>query len=101
MHRRDLIKAAGIMAVLPAIPQTARSDSPVDMNNPAVIALKYVEDATEASRPDKMGFKGQDQICENCRFYAGVDSEWGGCSLFQNRLVKAAGWCSGWIPLNT
>ena len=101
MKRRKLLKAAGALSVLPLIPRIAKSDSPVDMNNPAVVALKYVEDASDATRTDKMGFKGEDQICANCRFYAGVDGEWGSCSLFQNRLVKGAGWCTGWVPLNT
>lgn len=64
----------------------------------AAKALKYVEDATEAERTDKMGVAGSEQLCSNCRFYAPSDEEWGGCALFQYRLVAGPGWCTAWVP---
>jgi hypothetical protein len=60
--------------------------------------LKYTEDASNASRMDKMGVAAADQYCDNCQFYTRTDDAWGGCSLFQNRLVASKGWCMGWVP---
>ena len=37
------------------------------MDDPTAKALKYV-DATTATRADKMGVAGSDQLCSNCRF---------------------------------
>ena len=99
IKRRNLLKSATALAALPLIASTARGRTPVSLTDPAVVALKYVEDATDATRVDKMGFKGNAQICSNCRFYAKTDAVWGGCALFQNKLVKGEGWCNGWVPL--
>ncbi|MBT3563050.1 high-potential iron-sulfur protein [Pseudomonadales bacterium] len=99
IKRRNLLKSASALAALPFIASTARASTPVSLTDPAVVALKYVEDATDATRVDKMGFKGNAQICSNCRFYAKTDAVWGGCALFQNKLVKGEGWCNGWVPL--
>ena len=71
----------------------------VPETDPAAVALKYVEVASTAVRADKMGVAGSEQICGNCRFYKdSATPEWGGCSLFQNRLVAKQGWCTGWVP---
>ena len=99
IKRRNLLKSASALAALPFIASTARASTPVSLTDPAVVALKYVEDATDATRVDKMGFTGNAQICSNCRFYAKTDAVWGGCALFQNKLVKGEGWCNGWVPL--
>ncbi len=31
-------------------------------------------------------------------YVAGADG-WGGCSIFQSKLVKGEGWCSAWTPV--
>jgi len=98
INRRTFIQTAAALSAASALPLIARASTPVEKNSPAVAALKYVEEASNAERADKMGFKGEDQICSNCRFYAKTDESWGGCVLFQNRLVKGRGWCTGWVP---
>ena len=44
-----------------------------------------------------MGVKGSDQVCTNCRFYGLVEEkdDWGGCQLFQNRLVAGLAGAQG------
>ncbi|SVC20000.1 uncharacterized protein METZ01_LOCUS272854 [marine metagenome] len=56
----------------------------VGTDNPTVIALKYVEDAGQANRLDKMGVTGAEHIFANCRFYADSDTEATGCTLLAN-----------------
>ena len=71
----------------------------VPEDEPAAAALNYVEVASTAVRADKMGVAGSEQICGNCLFYKDSKKpEWGGCALFQNRLVAEQGWCMGWVP---
>ena len=89
------------MALIPAINvQTAQAAGIVPEDDPTAKALRYVEDAEKATRTDKMGVKGSDQVCTNCRFYGLVEEkdDWGSCQLFQNRLVAGPGWCAGWVP---
>mgnify|MGYP006167010353 CR=1 FL=1 len=106
ISRRQFIKLSSISAALPLLsqvklisPVSAAVTGKVPTDDPAAIALKYVEVASTAVRTDKMGVLGSEQICGNCRFYKDSETpKWGGCALFQNRLVAEAGWCKGWIP---
>ena len=76
------------------------ANAKVPLDDPSAVALKYVEVANTATRTEKMGVPGASQICANCRFYAvGEEGAWGGCALFQNRLVAKEGWCVGWVPM--
>ena len=82
------------------IPAIANAASNVDLKDPSAVALKYVENASNAQRADKMGTAAADQFCDNCRFYK-VDSgnaARGGCALFKNNLVAGKGWCAAWVP---
>ena len=72
----------------------------VGTDNPTVIALKYVEDAEQANRVDKVGVTGAEHIFANCRFYADPDAEATGCALLANQLVPAKAWCIGWVPIS-
>ena len=105
VSRRRFIKLATVSTALPLLGNIHPSIAADEMNkvpasDPAAIGLKYVEDAESAIRSDKMGIAASEQICGNCNFYkAGEDAAWGGCALFQNRLVAKAGWCVGWIPV--
>ena len=97
--RRQLLKMAGGLALLPAINLPVFAAEKVPLDDPAAKALKYVEDASQATgRVDKMGVAAADQLCTNCRFYVAADGGYGPCVLFQNRLVAGAGWCAGWVP---
>ena len=89
-----------LIPVVNLIPTTAMAATNVELTNPSAVALKYVENADDAQRADKMGIAGADQFCDNCRFYAvdAGDSARGGCVLFQNQLVAGKGWCAGWVP---
>ena len=104
VSRRNFVKLTAASASLPllgqvSLPLSAAAAEKVPANDPAALGLKYVEVATNATRTDKNGTAGSDQLCSNCRFYKNSDTpEWGGCALFQNRLVAAAGWCMAWVP---
>ncbi len=100
-NRRDVLKMAGAVALIPLVNMPARAADKVPLDDPAALALKYVEDATQATRTDKMGVAGSEQLCSNCRFYTASadEADWGGCTLFQNRLVAGPGWCAGWVPM--
>jgi hypothetical protein len=106
VSRRQFVKLTAVSASIPLLSQvnlissaSAAAMGKVPIDDPAALALKYVEVASTATRTDKMGVPGSDQICGNCRFYKDSETpEWGGCLLFQNRLVAKEGWCTGWVP---
>lgn len=101
--RRTFLKGVAASALIPLVnlSHSAHAASKVPLDDPTAKALKYVEDATQATRTDKMGVAGADQVCTNCRFYVADANEagWGACALFQNRLVAGPGWCAGWVPV--
>ena len=97
--RRHFLKVAAGVSLLPVVNLPAYAAEKVPLDDPAAVALKYVEDANEAERADKMGVPGAEQLCSNCRFYKVESDAWGPCQLFQNRLVAADGWCAGWVPV--
>ena len=101
MKRRDFIKRTLVTSAtlsLAAI-QTQAAEF-VAKDNPTAIALKYVEDAEQASRAEKMGVPGAEQICANCRFYADPKAEAAACALLANQLVPGKAWCAGWVPIS-
>jgi hypothetical protein len=106
VSRRQFIKLSAISASVPLLslvklvpPAFAAAMGMVPTDDPTAVGLKYVEVASTATRTDKMGVPGSEQICGNCRFYKDSETpEWGGCVLFQNRLVAKEGWCMGWVP---
>jgi hypothetical protein len=103
ISRRNILKSTSLLMLAPIanlIPKEALAASNVDMKDPSVVALKYVEVAANAERMEKMGTAASEQFCDNCRFYAVESSEQtrGGCALFRNQSVAGKGWCTGWIP---
>lgn len=105
VSRRRFIELGAMAATLPfVIPGSlfataSAAVGKVPEDDPAAAALKYVEVASTAVRADKMGVEGSEQICGNCLYYRDSETpEWGGCALFQNRLVAKQGWCLGWLP---
>lgn len=90
------LPVAGLLR--PAIARAAELPH-VTPDDPTAKALKYVDDASEADRPDKMGVAGDEQLCANCQFIQGADGEeWRPCMLFPGKAVNANGWCTSWTP---
>jgi hypothetical protein len=102
--RRTFIKTTAKLGLIPLLPVSMLSlgddAKKITTDDPAAKALRYIEDATQAARSDKMGVTAADQLCSNCQFYtvSTSDAALGPCMLFQNRLVVGAGWCAGWVP---
>jgi len=62
--------------------------------DPAAVAVHYAEDAAKAEGA-KPG-----SSCANCSAYTGKTGAVAGpCTLFPNKVVKAAGWCNAWSNL--
>ena len=104
--RRKFLKATASVALLPLVTlpvHRTMAAEKVPVDDPTAKALKYVEDATTATRADKMGTPGNEQVCTNCNFYKADPNNpgWGGCALFRNRLVAGPGWCAGWVPVQS
>ena len=106
LRRKLLRKVVGGALLIPLVqlsPPAARAQAlkKVPISDPVAAALKYVEDAAQASRTDKYGIPGDQQLCSNCQLYSATANEpgWGSCTLFQNRLVSGPGWCSAWVPV--
>ncbi len=102
--RRTFIKTTAKLGLIPLLPVSmlSRGDDAkkITTDDPVAKALRYIEDATQAARSDKMGVIAADQLCSNCQFYtvSTSDAALGPCTLFQNGLVVGAGWCAGWVP---
>jgi len=95
-RRRVLLTGAiaGAAAVL-SRHALAAPDNAVALDDPQAKSLGYVEDASTvdtAAWPRKQ----PDQHCANCMLYQGGDAEWGPCSIFPGKEVKATGWCNVW-----
>gem|GEM_PF-157266 len=97
--RNTLLASAAIP--LAGIPIILKADNEkVSESDPTAIALGYVHDASTVDTkkyPQHATPEGQKQFCHNCKlFQAGADG-WGGCAIFQGKLVNGEGWCSAWI----
>jgi len=88
-----VIPLAGIPIILKA------SSEKVAESDPTAVALGYLHDATATDTnkyPTRATPEGKKQFCHNCKLYqAGADG-WGGCSIFQGKLVNGEGWCAVW-----
>lgn len=99
-RRKFLMKSGALIAGLPAISllgftKTIHADDlpNVSEDDPVVVSLKYVHDASKSS--DR---SNTDALCSNCQLYTGgVGSEWGPCSIFPGKSVNANGWCTAWV----
>ena len=99
MTRRGMLKAGGAALATIVIARTAHADELVSPTDPTALALGYVEDATTvdvAKWPKKAGPGGENQKCTTCSLYTDKGDGVGGCAIFPGKLVKGAGWCSGW-----
>ena len=95
------IKAGGGALALGAIPIQLVAQDEVTEDEPLAQAMGYRKDASTvdtAKFPKRAGEAGANQFCHNCALYAGsADDELAPCSIFQNRLVRGAGWCNAWV----
>lgn len=69
----------------------------LDENSQQAQSLGYVHDATTVDA-SKFPRYEEGQACSNCALWQGGDAEWGGCSIFPGRKVKATGWCNVYAP---
>jgi len=99
---RTAAVTAGLVPVLQLDSRRTWAAEKVSVDDPTAKALNYVADADAAGvdRPAKAGTPGAEQYCHNCSLYEAdaAEDEWGACSIFQGRLVKASGWCTAWVP---
>ena len=87
------VPLAALAAARPARAAAAAPAPLLDAGSPEAKALKYVEDASQASGA------AAGNRCANCALYQGAEgSARGACQIFPGKEVKAAGWCSSWAP---
>jgi len=78
---------------LPAGEKTA------DLNNPLVNAIGYkheIKDIDAKRFPQRSKPEAKNQFCENCALYTKKNDKWGKCSMIQEGLVAAKGWCGSY-----
>lgn len=98
-RRTFLINAAGAASALAAsrlaIAQGGRA--PLSESEPMAQALGFRTDATKADTAKYPNY-APGQMCSGCQLYSGEPGDaTGPCSLFQNKIVPAKGWCSAWV----
>jgi High potential iron-sulfur protein len=102
MHitRREALQrlalTAGISAALPWRQTRAAEPQRLDVNDPAAVALGYVENAAQVD-PKKYPEYAPGSNCDNClQLQGGAGNSYRPCSLFPGKLVSVGGWCKGW-----
>lgn len=104
-NRRHAMKlAAGSVMAIPfggmlAGTAIAEDLAPLAEDDPQAVALKYVADATKATRADVGDTPGSEQTCKNCVLAPSHDGDQIPCQLFPGKSVAAAGWCASWALL--
>jgi len=95
---RKLIVGTPLLVGASALAQDAPAAVPVPENDPVAMALGYKKDASTVDATKYPQFKAGN-ICENCALYTGKPGDaQGPCTIFQNRLVEAKGWCATYAP---
>jgi len=99
LSRRNVIKTLTLGAAAAALPATPapNPDPPkLDINDPAAVALGYVENAAQVD-PKKYPRFVPGSNCDNCLQLQGKPgNNYRPCNLFSGKLVAVSGWCSGW-----
>ena len=110
INRRKFLKlgvaAGGSAIALTAIPINLVASDEVAVDEPLAQAMGYVKDASTVDTskfPKRAGEAGAKQFAK-VRGYTeeslieGVTiAVYAPCSIFQNRLVRGAGWCNAWV----
>ena len=90
-------KAMEAAAPAPAPAKSAEMPK-LNMGDPQAKSLAYVEDTSMIDGAKQPRFQ-TGQACSNCALFQKKDDpDWGGCSIFPGKLVKATGWCSVYAP---
>ncbi|HEV7614447.1 MAG TPA: high-potential iron-sulfur protein [Steroidobacteraceae bacterium] len=102
MTRREALKkfclAAGASAALPWRQGHTAALEPLDVKDPAAIAVGYVE---SVARVDVKKYPEyiQGSNCENClQLQGNPGNSYRPCSLFPGKVVSVGGWCKAWTP---
>ena len=98
--RRELLKTlalgAAAVAALRAPPIGGAEATRLDVNDPAAVAVGYVENASQVDRK-KYPHYVEGSNCDNCLQLQGKPGDkYRPCKLFPGKLVAVSGWCSGW-----
>jgi High potential iron-sulfur protein len=90
--------AFGISAALPSRQTRAAEPQRLDVNDPAAIALGYVDNAAQVDLK-KYPEYAPGSNCDNClQLQGSAGNTYRPCSLFPGKLVSVSGWCKGWMP---
>jgi High potential iron-sulfur protein len=99
ISRRALVRTLALGAAAAALPPRALlgAEPPkLDVNDPAAVALGYVENASQVDRAKNPRYVPGSN-CDNCLQLQGKPgNNYRPCSLFPGKLVAVSGWCSGW-----
>jgi hypothetical protein len=96
LTRRDLLRrvAAGLTLARQLVPASVAAEpASLKPGDPEARAVHYVEDAATV----KEASSGAN--CSNCSIYSARNDSAGTCTLFKDKMVKAAGWCTAWSGL--
>jgi hypothetical protein len=98
ISRRTFVETMVLAATTAVASRSAVADEPpkLDVNDPAAVALGYVELASKVDT-HKYPTYVQGSNCDNCLQLQGKPgNNYRPCSLFPGKLVAVSGWCSGW-----
>jgi hypothetical protein len=85
-------------APAPAAETEPAGPSRITERDPQAQSLGYRHDATTVDATAYERYEAG-QACSNCLLFQGAEGdEWGLCSIFPGREVKATGWCNVYAP---
>ena len=103
--RRTLLRnicwsLAGLAALLPDIAGAQFATKVLGEDEPQAKAVGYRAVASKVDRAKYPSYL-PGQSCTTCKLLALGSARMRPCSLFANRLVNPAGWCSAWVKRGT
>lgn len=96
-RRSFLIACVGAVSTLSLQREAFAENAPkLEESDPQAKQYSYKVDATKVDLATSPGYK-PGQTCANCSLFQGKSSDaYGGCMIFGNKQVAAAGWCSAY-----
>jgi hypothetical protein len=87
---------SGGVAITGLLGSPSASAAMLGEQDPQAQKVGYKADTTKVD-PKKYPSHKPSQTCANCQLYQGdTGSAAGGCALFGDKEVAAAGWCNAW-----